>query len=97
MVPGFTPTEQAYVPAIEIQQLAREFLADLQRRGGLRPDVDLELAYRTWTSATSGVMTQQLANAPDEPFETGTFTSTLPDVVAMWLAHYGPQRNRMSD
>ena len=37
----------------------------------------------------SGVITQQLANAPGEPFETGTFTSTLPDVVAMWLAHYG--------
>jgi AcrR family transcriptional regulator len=96
-VPGFTPTEQAYLPAIEIQRLAREFLAEMQRRGGLRADVDLDLAYRTWTSATSGVMTQQLSNAPGEPFGTGTFTSTLPDVVAMWLAHYGGHRDRKSD
>jgi AcrR family transcriptional regulator len=96
-VPGFTPSQQAYGPAIEIQRMARAFLADMQRLGGLRPDVDLDLAYRTWTTATSGVLTQQLANAPDEPFDTGTFTSTLPDVVAMWLAHYGGHRNRMPD
>lgn len=96
-VPGFTPSEQAYGPAIEIQRMARGFLEDMQRLGGLRADVDLDLAYRTWTTATSGVMTQQLANAPGEPFDTGTFTSTLPDVVAMWLAHYGGRRDRMSD
>jgi AcrR family transcriptional regulator len=96
-VPGFTPSQQAYGPAIEIQGMARGFLADMQRLGGLRADVDLDLAYRTWTTATSGVLTQQLANAPDEPFDTGTFTSTLPDVVAMWLAHYGGHRNRMPD
>ncbi len=96
-VPGFTPSERAYGPAIEIQRMARGFLVDMQRLGGLRADVDLDLAYRTWTTATSGVMTQQLANAPGEPFDTGTFTSTLPDVVAMWLAHYGGRRDRMSD
>ena len=96
-VPGFTPSDAAYGPAIEIQGMARAFLADMQRRGGVRADVDLDLAYRTWTTATSGVLTQQLANAPDEPFDTGTFTSTLPDVVAMWLTHYGPPRNRSSD
>ena len=96
-VPGFTPSQQAYGPAIEIQRMARAFLADMQRLGGLRADVDLDLAYRTWTTATSGVMTQQLANAPGEPFDTGTFTSTLPDVVAMWLAHYGGQQDRMPD
>ena len=96
-VPGFTPSDRAYGSAMELQRMAREFLADMQRLGGLRADVALDLAYRTWTTATSGVVTQQLANAPGEPFDTGTFTSTLPDVVAMWLAHYGGQRNRMSD
>lgn len=93
-VPGFSPSEQAYGPAVEIQRAAREFLADLQRRGALRADVDLDRAYRTWTAVTSGVITQQLSNAPGEPFETGTFTSTLPDVMAMWLAHHGAVRTR---
>jgi AcrR family transcriptional regulator len=96
-VPGFTPSERAYGPAIEIQRMGRDFLAGMQRLGALRADVDLDLALRTWTTATSGVLTQQLANAPGEPFDTGTFTSTLPDVVAMWLAHYGGRRDRMSD
>jgi hypothetical protein len=35
------------------------------------------------------VISQQLSNVPTEPFRTGTFTSTLPAVVAMWLAHHG--------
>jgi AcrR family transcriptional regulator len=96
-VPGFTPSERAYGPAIEIERMSRNFLSEMQRLGGLRADVDLDLAFRTWTAATSGVMTQQLANAPHESFDTGTFTSTLPDVVAMWLAHYGGRRDRMSD
>ena len=77
-VPGFTPSQPAYGPAIEVRGMALNFLSDMQRVGALRGDVDLEQAYRTWTTATSGVMTQQLANAPGEPFATGTFTSTLP-------------------
>jgi hypothetical protein len=38
------------------------------------------------------VITQQLANAPAEPFETGRFTSRLSEIVAMWLAYYGASR-----
>ena len=96
-VPGFVPSERAYAPAMELEQLSREFLAVLRSAGLLRPDADLDLVYRTQTAVISGVITQQLANAPGQPFETGIFTSTLPDVVAMWLAHHGDQRNRTSD
>jgi hypothetical protein len=63
-------------------------LADLQRSGGLRADADLDLALRTLTALTSGVISQQLSNAPGEPFETGTFTSTLPLLTAMWLSQF---------
>jgi AcrR family transcriptional regulator len=96
-VPGFVPSERAYAPAVELARLSREFLADLQSAGVLRADTDLDVAYRTLTAVISGVISQQLANAPGEPFETGTFTSTLPDVVAMWLAHHGDHRDRRSD
>jgi AcrR family transcriptional regulator len=89
-VPGFTPSEAAYAPAIELSRQGQQFLADLLAGGALAPDTDLDLAFRTWTTLISGVVSQQLSNAPQESFETGTFTSTLPDVVAMWLAHYGP-------
>jgi AcrR family transcriptional regulator len=96
-VPGFVPSERAYAPATELERMAREFLVVLRSAGLLRRDADLDLVYRTQTALIAGVISQQLANAPGEPFETGTFTSTLPDVVAMWLAHHGDERNRMSD
>jgi AcrR family transcriptional regulator len=96
-VPGFAPSARAYEPAVELAAMSREFLAELQSGGMLPPDADLDLAFRTQTAVISGVISQQLSNAPDEPFETGTYTSTLPDVVAMWLAHHGGHRNRMSD
>ena len=95
-VPGFSPSDHAYAAAVELEQMSRDFLAVLQSAGLLRPDADLDVVYRTQTAVISGVITQQLANAPGEPFETGTFTSTLPDVGAMWLAHHGPDRNRPS-
>ena len=91
-VPGFEPTATAYAPAVELSAMSRDFLSRMRDHGALRADVDLDLAYRTLTAVISGVISQQLANAPDEPFETGTFTSTLPDVVAMWLAHHGGPR-----
>jgi AcrR family transcriptional regulator len=96
-VPGFVPSERAYSPATELERMARQFLVVLRSAGLLRRDADLDLVYRTQTALIAGVISQQLANAPGEPFETGTFTSTLPDVVAMWLAHHGDDRNRTSD
>jgi AcrR family transcriptional regulator len=91
-VPGFTPSPEAYACAEEMSALGRAFLEGLRDRGALPADADLELAFRTWTALTSGVISQQLSNAPGEPFGTGTFTSTLPHMVAMWLAHHGAPR-----
>jgi AcrR family transcriptional regulator len=88
-VPGFVPTERAYAPAVELAALSRAFLGELRDRGLFAPDIDLDLAFRTLTVVVSGVVSQQLANAPGEPFETGAFTSTLPEVLAMWLGHHG--------
>ena len=96
-VPGFTPSPQAYAPAVELERLNRDFLVELRDAGVLATGTDLELAYRTQTAVMSGVVSQQLANAPGEPFESGAYTSTLPDVVAMWLAHHGGPGNRRSD
>jgi AcrR family transcriptional regulator len=93
-VPGFTPSEAAYAPAVELSQQGMAFLTGLQACGAIDPGADLGRAFRTWTAFISGIVTQQLSNAPDEPFETGTFTSTVPDMVAMWLAHFAPPGRR---
>jgi len=89
-VPGFSPSERAYAPAIRLVELSQERFTALQRRGLLRDDVPLEDIQRDWTVLTSGIVSQQLANAPDEPFESGTFTSAIPRVVAMFARQYAP-------
>jgi AcrR family transcriptional regulator len=87
-VPGFAPTPSAYAPAVEAEALGRELFEEIRDHGLLAPDVDLDRAYRGWTAFISGVISQQLANEPGAPFETGRFTTTLPDLVDMWLAHW---------
>lgn len=93
-VPGYEPTAAAYAPAIEALDDCRALFARLQERGLFRVDVDVDVLVRAWTVLASGVMTQQLANAPHEPYDTGAFTSMLPDLVQMYLAHYGAASNR---
>ena len=87
-VPGFAPSERAYAPAVELDVESRALLVRLRDAGHLAPDVDIDRAYRTWTALVGGVISQQLSNAPDEPFETGAFTAVLPDVMDMWLGHH---------
>jgi AcrR family transcriptional regulator len=97
-VPGFVPSAAAYAPAVELAELSRDYLRQLRDRGVLAAGADLDAAWTTYTAVISGVISQQLSNAPDEPFETGAFTRTLPDVIGMWLAHFGgvPHRSRPS-
>ena len=89
-VPGFVPSERAYAPAVALDEGGRAELVRLRDAGVLPADVDLDLAYRSQTALVSGVISQQLSNAPDEPFASGTWTSMLPHLIDMWLAHHAP-------
>jgi AcrR family transcriptional regulator len=88
-VPGFVPSEAAYGPAVAVERGGRDEVVRLLEAGILAAGTDVDRAFRSWTAVVSGVISQQLSNAPGEPFGTGTWTSTLPDVVDMWLAHHG--------
>ncbi len=87
-VPGYAPSERAFAPAVEMFTRGRRFLDELRDAGLLSAEADLDRAFRALTALMSGVVSQQLANAPGEPFETGAYTSTLPELLDMWLAHY---------
>lgn len=91
-VPGWQPSPAAYGPAVESMRISGEVFAAMQRRGALRADVDLAEAGAAWTVLISGVISQQLANAPDESYEQGRFTRLLPPLIDMYLAHYGSRR-----
>jgi AcrR family transcriptional regulator len=88
-VPGFSPTEEAYAPAVELIELTMSRFSLLQQRGLIRPDADLDDVGRDWTVLIAGVISQQLANEPDTSFASGRFTGGLPSLVAMFVQHYG--------
>lgn len=90
-VPGFRPSDEAYAPAVELYAEGLARLARLQERGLIRQDVEIDDVQRDWTVIVSGVVSQQLANAPDQPFDSGRFTTSLPGLVAMFVSHYGAQ------
>lgn len=89
-VPGYTPSAEAYEPSLVVLDESRDVMRRLQALGLFAPDLDPDEILRAWTAVVSGVMTQQLANAPDEPFDSGGFTTLLPQLVAMLLAHFAP-------
>jgi AcrR family transcriptional regulator len=88
-VPGFVPSDEAYRPAVELYELMAARLAGLQQEGWLRADLDVADVQRDWTVLVAGVVSQQLANAPEESFEEGRFTRRLAELSRMFAAHYG--------
>lgn len=88
-VPGYEPSPTAFAPAVESVQAVRVLVAALRDRGVLCADADLEEATTTCTVLVSGVISQQLANAPHEPFEEGTFTTLLPRLLELFVNGYG--------
>src|SRR3954466_805667 len=48
-VPGFEPSAEAYAPSVELYQLGRARFVDLQQRGLVRADADIDQAQLDWT------------------------------------------------
>jgi AcrR family transcriptional regulator len=95
-VPRFTPSPEAYAPAVRLAEVGRAWFVALQDAGLLRHDVAPEDLQRDWMVLIAGVVSQQLANAPDETLETGRFAAALPSLTAMFVDRYGapPGRRR---
>jgi AcrR family transcriptional regulator len=91
-VPNWEPSAEAYELAIACFELGRRWLTDLQSHGKLRPEVPVDDLLNAWTALTAGVISQQLANAPHDSFETGAFTRALPALVSMYATHYGKKK-----
>jgi AcrR family transcriptional regulator len=89
-VPGYEPSAEAYAQATQAFALSRGRLARLQELGLLTQDVEVDELMRGWTILSTGVVTQQLANAPANSFEDGPYTRMLPQLVSMYLAQYAP-------
>ena len=89
-VPGYEPSPEAYLSAQKAFATSRGRLAQLQQRGLFDEGVPLDDLMRAWTILASGIVTRQLANSPQESFDEGSCTTMLPQLVAMYQAHYAP-------
>ncbi len=92
-VPGFQPSDEAYQPAVRLYDDTFAQFRTLQERGLIRPDADLTLVQQQWTIVIAGVVSQQLANAPEEPFDRGRFTTQIPALALMFADHYADRRD----
>jgi AcrR family transcriptional regulator len=87
-VPGYEPSEEAYQPATEMLTRTRAIASRLQHRGLVRPDADLDELVRLWSTVTTGIETQHIANQPAVQFDDGEFTSLLPLAATVVAARY---------
>jgi AcrR family transcriptional regulator len=87
-VPGFQPSTESFAPAVAMWESSRNRFLELQRHGLLRADADVDNVQHDWASILTGVVTRQLANAPNESFDEGRFTARLGDLVTMFARYY---------
>ena len=90
-VPGFEPSPESFAPAIESLEDLRSRLRAAVEAGQLAPEAAGDEAVALYTSLLSGVVSQQLANEPDAPYETGRFTRLVPTVLDLFITRYTPK------
>ena len=89
-VPKFEPSIESFAPALAVVEDIKQMLAEAVDRGQVAPAAASLEAMSLLSILVTGIVSQQLANAPDEPFESGRFTRLAPHVFAMFRAHYPP-------
>jgi AcrR family transcriptional regulator len=89
MLPDFTPSEEAYRPAVQCYEIMRSNLAEI----GIRRQADLDM----YTALLGGLVNQQLANDP----KGDRWRVLLPRAVTMFADELGlpaqprtPRRNK---
>ena len=90
-VPGYTPSEQAYRPAIESIARLRHEIETAIAAGELRADADAESIAARYTVVVAGVVSQQLANQPGVGAAEGRYSRFTAPLVRTLLAAEVPE------
>lgn len=88
-VPGFTPSQEAFRPSVELVEEIRGVLLVAVAAGQLRQEAAGEQGQAMLSALIAGAMTQQLANEPGAEFDTGRFTALLPRLIDMYVLTFG--------
>jgi AcrR family transcriptional regulator len=96
-VPGFEPSAEAFAPSLAMVQDVRRMLGDAVERSQLGPGAATEEGADVLSVLVAGMLSQQLANAPQECFEEGRFTRLGPQIFAMFQDRYPPTEEPHGD
>jgi AcrR family transcriptional regulator len=90
-VPGFEPSPESFALAVAHLGDLRSRLRAAVDAGQLAPQAASDEGLALYTSLVSGVVSQQLTNEPDAPYEQGRFIGLIPTVLEMFFARYAPK------
>ncbi len=91
-VPGFEPTAESFAPSVEEMAVVHAEFAAAVRLGQLAADTDLDEILTLSTIVVSGLISQQLANEPGVPYESGRFSSLTDRALQTLMAAFLPGR-----
>ena len=90
-VPGFEPSPESFAPALAQVDLMRDVIRDAVAAGTLAPDAATDDGFALFTVWVSGVISQQMANEPDAPFDSGRFTRLFDRIFDSWVLAFTPE------
>ncbi|GGL91602.1 TetR/AcrR family transcriptional regulator [Nakamurella endophytica] len=91
-VPGYRPTPEAFAPAEALVGLLGRQLRTAVETGQVGAGADSDAGMDLLSVLYFGMLSQQLANEPGAPWESGRYTSRFGTVVRLFLAAYPPAR-----
>jgi AcrR family transcriptional regulator len=89
-VPSFTPSAESFAPSQEMVELIKGALADAVTAGELGPQGGSDEALYLVSTMITGVLTQAMANEPEEPWGAGRFSPALATLLDLLPAAYPP-------
>jgi AcrR family transcriptional regulator len=89
-VPSFTPSAESFRPSEEMVELIHGGLRDAVVAGELGPEGGSDEALYLVSTMITGVLTQAMANEPEEPWGAGRFSPALATLLDLLPAAYPP-------
>lgn len=90
-VPDFEPSDESFAIARETYALFVGLLERAVDAGIFGERILEQRSLDILTAMSSGFASQQLSNDPDASFETGRWTSLIPELVEIQKLYFGPQ------
>ncbi len=90
-IPGFEPSAETFAASKDRHERVRAQFAAAARSGQLSRRATSDEAIGLFTVVIAGLFTQQAANEPGVPYESGRFTALMEEALDMFFHRYRRQ------